>query len=97
MSDVGRGELCDCKDEVFKDMLLSISKQLSQDNVDQLQYLTECHSHSKPLELLTALRNKGTFSPANCSPLEELLKKIERHDLADDVKNKYTSFYPDQS
>ena len=97
MSEAGRGEQCDCRDELFKDLLLSISKQLSQDNVDQLKYLTECHCYAKPLQLLTALRNKGMFSPTNCSPLEELLKKIERHDLADDVKNKYVAIYPDQS
>ena len=97
MSDAGREELYDCRDEPFKDMLLSVSKQLSQENVVQLQFLTGCHSCNKPLELLTALRNRGAFSPANCSPLEELLKKIDRYDLADEVKNKYSSLCPDQS
>lgn len=86
----------DSRDQPFKDMLLAVSKQLSEHDVEQLKYLTECRCGCKPLELLTALRNKGMFSPINCAPLRDLLKKIERHDLADDVKNKYMTLYPDQ-
>lgn len=90
-------ESFDCRDKPFKDMLLAVSKQLNEQNVEQLQYLTECRCSSKPLELLTALRNKGVFSPVHCAPLEELLKQIDRYDVADDVRNKYTALYPDQS
>lgn len=91
------GESCDSRDRSFKAMLLAVSKQLSEHDMDQLQYLAECKRRVwKPLELLTALRNKGTFSPHNCAPLQELLKKIDRHDLADDVENKHLAEYPDQ-
>ena len=91
------GESCDGRDGSFKAMLLALSKQLSDHDVEELQYLTECkRCGGKPLELLTFLRNKGAFSPHNCSPLQELLKKIDRHDLADDVNSKHVAQYPDQ-
>lgn len=96
-SRVKMSESLNSRDKPFKDMLLAVSKQLNEQHVEQLQYLTECRCSSKPLELLTALRNKGAFSPVNCAPLEELLKKIDRYDVADDVRNKYSSLYPDQS
>ena len=90
-------ESLNSRDKPFKAMLLAVSKQLDEQHVEQLQYLTECRCTSKPLELLTALRNKGMFSPVHCAPLEELLKKIDRYDVAGDVRNKYSSLYPDQS
>ena len=93
------GEACGDRDQPFRDTLLAISKQLSEEDVEQLIYLTDHHSNGscKPLELLTALRNKGVFSPLYCSPLADLLKKIDRHDLADEVRNKYVAIYRDTS
>ena len=82
----------------FRDLLLSVSKQLSEEDVEQLRYLADCPSTSckQPLELLKAMRNKGMFSPLFCSPLPELLRKVDRHDLADEVTDKYVVLYPDQ-
>ena len=90
---------CATRDQPFRDLLLSVSKQLSEsDNVEGLRYLADL-GHSpccSALELLKAMRNKGMFSPHFCSPLAELLRKIERHDLADEVMNKYVAVFPDQ-
>ena len=92
-------DFCATRDQPFRDLLLSVSKQLSEsDNVEGLRYLADLgHSPScSALELLKAMRNKGMFSPHFCSPLAELLRKIERHDLADEVMNKYVAVFPDQ-
>ena len=93
------GDSCATRDQPFRDLLLSVSKQLSEsDDVEGLRYLADLgHSPScSALELLKAMRNKGMFSPHFCSRLAELLRKIARHDLADEVMNKYVAVFPDQ-
>ena len=90
---------CTGRDQAFRDLLFSVSKQLSESDVEVLRYLADLGGQAascKGLELLKAVRNKGMFSPNSCSPLAELLRKIERHDLADEVTNKYVAVFPDQ-
>lgn len=89
------------REHQFRDLLLSISRQLKRQDVKDLSYLVNLTDDDdvawKPLDLLKAIRNKGQFSPFYCSPLAELLRKIERHDLADEVTNQYVILHPDQS
>lgn len=90
------GDSSTSRDQPFRDLLLSVSKQLSESDVEELRYLGDHQYSCKALELLKALRNKGMFSPNRCSRLAELLRKIDRHDLADEVMNKYVAVFPDQ-
>ena len=84
------------RNQQFKSMLLALSNQLRERDLKQMGYLTSTEAN-EALQLLKALRNKGVFSPVKCHPLEDLLKGIERHDLADYVKTEYLDTYPDQS
>ena len=47
------------------------------------------------LQLLEHLWHKGEFSETNLEPLVQLLRDIDRHDLADECREKSTKLYSD--
>ena len=48
------------------------------------------------LQLLEHLWHKGEFSETNLEPLVQLLRDIDRHDLADECREKSTKLYSDR-
>ena len=84
------------REEAFRDLLLTTSQRLSEHDTEQLAFLTEpSGAKGSPLQLLTTLRNRGQFCPLTGSRLEYLLRKINRHDLADQV-GEYVERFPDK-
>ena len=84
------------REEAFKNLLLLTAQRMKQEDSENLAFLT---SNSTPvgesrLKLLESLRNSGEFGPFAASRLAKLLKKINRHDLADGV-SEYMEVYPD--
>ena len=83
------------RDEAFKDLLMNIARKMDRDNCSQLAYAAECNSATTALDVLRELENKGTFCARSCGRLEELLRRIERCDLAETVV-RHRDSYPDQ-
>ena len=89
------------REDAFKDLLLKLSHNLADNDVDGLKFLDEiklCKDEKKlsAIEVLQMLRERGKFSPNSCTNLYSMLTKINRHDLAALVK-KYDDTYPPQS
>ena len=82
--------------EAFKNLLLLTAQRMKQEDSEQLAFLTTSSTPvgGSNLQLLQSLRNSGEFGPFAGSRLEELLRKINRYDLADGV-SKYVEVYPD--
>ena len=82
------------RDEAFKSLLLRMSHKMSEQNTRDLAFVTECGVDGDALQVLEALRKQGVFSPFSCTNLEEHMRKIDRCDLADCVKE-YMNAHPD--
>ncbi|CAH1788620.1 unnamed protein product [Owenia fusiformis] len=70
--------------------LLKLSKQLTDDNVDDLKYLVEDYVDGAPniknaLDLFRKLQKVGVICDTNVDKLIELLREIERDDLVQKV------------
>ena len=88
--------LLECRDLAFKYLLFEVSGKLGKADMEKLALLMDvAESSLTPLQLLMNLRKKGVFCPLSCTRLVELLKNIDRHDLADLVRQKYVEKYPD--
>ena len=83
------------RDDVFKELLLKLSHKMSQDNAHELSFMAESGlpGTTTPLEVLIELQKQGVFSPRLCANLEGHLRKINRCDLADIVRQ-YMDAYP---
>ena len=81
----------------FRKLLCDLSEKLKASEVGQIEYVRSI-STEKPgdaLGALTALEKRGDISPNHTEPLVLLLQKVNRHDLAEHVRNTYQVLYPD--
>ena len=73
----------DVTDEAFRSLLLKLSQNLRQENVQELAMMGgRARSGTlSALDVLLLLWEKGEFSPRSCAGLDKLLRDIARHDL----------------
>ena len=88
------------REKAFRDLLLKISHNLSEDDVASLLFTGELERSSgakptPPIDALQRLHERGKFSPNSCANLHAMLAEINRHDLAQLV-NRYMDTYPPQ-
>ena len=90
------------RDQAFRDLLLKLSHKLDSENVDQLGFIANVPisdnggNKCTPLQLLYALWKGGSFCPFTCSRLHNLLTKIKRCDLVNDIVLEYMEYFPDR-
>ena len=81
----------------FRKLLVAVSQMLTESEAKQIEYLRrlpQATGKREGLDVLIELEKCGTFSPAQTKPLIELLQEIERHDIANSVRD-YQETYPD--
>jgi hypothetical protein len=88
------------RDKAFRDLLLKISHNMSEENVASLLFTGELErsSGAKPtpaIDVLQRLHESGKFSPNSCANLHTMLTDINRVDLAGLV-HQYMDTYPPQ-
>ena len=85
----------DSRKKAFRKLLCDLSEHLHDADVKQIQYIEALPSCENSLDLLIELEKRGKFSPTTSGRLAEVLRGINRHDLADKVKDDYQTTYPD--
>ena len=82
------------RDDAFNDLLVELSKNMSEENVQELSLVGGLRLNSgckapppTAQDVLQRLRNLGQFSPHSCARLSGHLRKIYRNDLADLVRD----------
>ena len=84
----------------FRKLLCFISDRLEGNDIQQILYLRQLATTEgtrSGLDVLKSLEKRGEFSPNVTQPLVQLLKEVNRHDIAYHVKNVYQATYPDQA
>ena len=83
------------RDEPFKQLLLTLARKMDRNNSSELAYAAGCNlpeTAPPALEVLRELEKQGSFSARCCSNLENLLRRIDRCDLAELVVKHMESF-----
>ena len=83
------------RSEDFRKLLCNVSDKLVENDIHQIEYLRDLAPEKNKLQLLIALEKRGEFSPDHTEPLVNLLKEVNRHDLAKYVENEFQAIYPD--
>ena len=82
----------------FRKLLVDLSNMLTESEAKQIEYLRGLPQAStgkrEGLDVLMELEKRGAFSPTKTEPLIELLQEIDRHDIANSVRD-YQAAYPD--
>ena len=86
------------RDDAFKDLLLHISQDMSSDDAAALAFTatngTTSGGSPSALEVLRLLVRRGEFSARSCGKLDGDLRRINRCDLAEHVRE-YMEKYPE--
>ena len=78
------------KSVLFRTMLKQVADMMTPEDVESLAYIHSVHNAGKgvavtALSLFRELEAKGVFSADDVEPLEEVLRSINRHDIANTV------------
>ena len=78
------------RDDAFKDLLMKLSHNMSDENVQDLLMVGDLQwpvgpaaQLPKAINVLQALWQQGKFSPASCENMDGILRRISRCDLAE--------------
>ena len=76
--------------DAFRRLLVRVSDRLGERDVRKIGFIYQVPSDNEDekcgLDVLKALERQGVFSPTKTMPLVHLMKDINRHDIAEDVK-----------
>ena len=84
------------QDPLFKKLLMSISDQLTTEDLEKMKFGLELPQGTledvqKPFELFRRMMNAKLLSAENRGPLESLLKFAGRSDLSDQLMHRHMS------
>lgn len=82
----------------FDELLQELGSQLSKTNLDSLEVLERVPEDMREkggIKLLEYFRNQGRFSLWRTASLHDILRKCGRYDLAQVVKDRYQTKFPD--
>lgn len=88
----------DGRRNVFDELLQELGSQLSKANLDSLEVLERVPEDMREkggIKLLEYFRNQGRFSLWRTASLHDILRRCGRYDLAEVVKDRYQTKFPD--
>ena len=93
-------EEIESRQAAFQDLLRDVGQQLSQSDISTIEFYESVPPQQKAekngLMLLDTLRRSGKFSPWRTQPLQIILRRVKRCDLADVTVKKYQLQFADK-